>query len=110
SNPYCSTGAGASLMLLALQILRSFAESDGCKDVDPDTHPSASERIAKISARHVMQPKRLEMDQEFNNTVARIMSAVSAVMDEALRAGGDRLVKEVRQQLREAEADLRNPD
>lgn len=110
SNPYCSTGAGASLMLLALQILRSFAESDGCKEVDPDSHPSASERIAKISARHAMQPKRLEMDQEFNNTVARIMSAVSAVMDEALRAGGDRLVEEVRQQLLEAEADLRNQD
>lgn len=110
SNPYCRTGAGASLMLLALQILRSFAEADSGIAADPDIHPPANDRIAKISARNAMQPKQLEMDQEFNSTVERIMSAVSAVMDDARTAGGGKLVAEIRQQLRDADADSRKSD
>ncbi|MDJ0931292.1 MAG: hypothetical protein QNJ43_11140 [Breoghania sp.] len=72
-NPYTRTGAGASLMLLALEILRASKDpaGDGTAVVGP---PPPSDRIAKL------QPKQLEMDQEFNGTLVRIMSAVAAVM------------------------------
>ena len=107
-NPYTRTGAGASLMLLALEILRAFEEpvSDGKARVD--THPSPSDRIAKISTRNLMQPKQLEMDQEFNGTVIRIMSAVAGVMSDARRKGGGELVATIRQRLDDAEIGLRN--
>lgn len=95
-------------MLLALEILRAFEEpvSDGKARVD--THPSPSDRIAKISTRNLMQPKQLEMDQEFNGTVIRIMSAVAGVMSDARRKGGGELVATIRQRLDDAGIGLRN--
>lgn len=107
-NPYTRTGAGASLMLLALEILRAFEDPADDGAAGAETHPSASDRIAKISARNLMQPKQLEMDQEFNRTVARIMNAVAVVMRDFRSAGGDELVAMIRQQLRDAETELRN--
>ncbi|HWL04164.1 MAG TPA: hypothetical protein VNQ99_04395 [Xanthobacteraceae bacterium] len=101
-NPYTRTGAGASLMLLALEILRAFEEPVGDGTAVVDTHPSPSDRIAKISTRNLMQPKQLEMDQEFNGTVVRIMSAVAAVMRDARRKGGGELVATIRQRLHDA--------
>lgn len=107
-NPYTRTGAGASLMLLALEILRAFEDPAGDGAAGAETHPSASDRIAKISARNLMKPKQLEMDQEFNGTVARIMNAVAVVMRDFWSAGGVELVAMIRQQLRDAETELRN--
>ncbi|UJQ94154.1 hypothetical protein [Mariluticola halotolerans] len=104
SNPYTTTGAGGSLMLLALEILRAFEGPDN----DGDTHPSASDRVAKISMRNLMRPKQLEMDREFNSAISRIMSAVGAIMRDALSAGGDELVATIRQGLLDAEMELRN--
>jgi hypothetical protein len=77
SNPYTRTGAGGSLMLLALEILRSFEGA-----IRPDTHPPASERVDRIASRNLISPNQLKMDQDFNGTVQRIMSAVAAVMEE----------------------------
>lgn len=110
SNPYTRTGAGASLMLLALEILRAFESPDGNGATVAETHPTASDRIAKISARNLMQPKQLKMDQEFNGTVSRIMSAVASVMREAREAGGNGLVSKIRQQLQQAEMEMRDTD
>ena len=43
SNPYCRTGAGASLMLLALCILLEFERADSGIVADPETtHPQVS--------------------------------------------------------------------
>lgn len=109
-NPYTRTGAGASLMLLALEILRAFEHSVGDGAAIVDTHPSPSDRIAKISTRNLMQPKQLEMDQEFNGTVVRIMSAVAAVMRDARCKGGGKLVATIRQQLHNAEIELSNSE
>lgn len=108
SNPYTRTGAGASLMLLALEILRAFEDPIGDGTAVVETHPSLSERVAKISTRNLMQPKQLEMDQEFNGTVARIMSAVAAVMSDVRREGGDELVATIKLRLHDAEMELRN--
>lgn len=107
-NPYTRTGAGASLMLLALETLRAFEDTVDAGVAGAETHPSASDRIAKISTRNLMLPKQLAMDQEFNGTVARIMSAVAAVMRDVRREGGDKLVAMIRQRLHEAEMELRN--
>ncbi|MCA1299015.1 M48 family metalloprotease [Stappia indica] len=107
-NPYTRTAAGASLMLLALEILRAFEDPAGEGIAVVDTHPSPSDRIAKISTRNLMQPKQLQMDQEFNGTVVRIMSAVAAVMRDFRRKGGDKLVAMIRQRLHDAEMELRN--
>lgn len=107
-NPYTRTGAGASLMLLALEILRAFEDPADDGAAGTETHPSASDRIAKISARNLMQPKQLEMDQEFNSTVARIMNAVAVVMRDFKSAGGDEFVVMIRKHLRDAETELRN--
>jgi hypothetical protein len=110
SNPYTRTGAGASLMLLALEILRAFEGPDGNGGTAAQTHPTASDRIAKISARNLMQPKQLEMDQEFNGTVSRVMGAVDSLMHEAREVGGNELVSKIRQQLQEAELEMRDTD
>ena len=108
SNPYTRTGAGGSLILLALEILRGFEHPANGGPTSAETHPTASDRIARISARNVMQPKQLEMDQEFNGTVMRIMSAVAAVMGEARDAGGNEMVAEIRRQLCDAKTELMN--
>jgi len=106
SNPYTRTGAGASLMLLSLEILSAFADTAESAVTDAEVHPSACERITKISSRNLMQPKRLAMDNEFNSAVIRIMNAVSTVMTDARISGGDKLVNWIRQELREAEMKL----
>jgi|GEM_PF-4889675 len=72
SNPYTRTGAGGSLMLLALEILRAFEDRANDGAVRAETHPTASDRIDKVSTRNLMMPKQLEMDKEFNGTVAQI--------------------------------------
>jgi hypothetical protein len=95
-------------MLLALQILRAFEEPVGDGTAVVDTHPPPGDRIAKISTRNLMQPKQLEMDQEFNGTVVRIMSTVAAIMRDARRKGGGELVATIRQRLHDAEMGLRN--
>lgn len=100
-NPYTRTGAGASLMLLALEILQSFEDKKADGSSGNDTHPPVTERIKKISTRNLMQPKQLEMDREFNCTVVRMMSAVAAVMRDLLDAGGAELVSQLRQKLDE---------
>lgn len=106
SNPYTRTGAGASLMLLAIENLRAFENFDGTSINDPETHPALHERIAKISTRNLMKPKQLEMDQEFNGTVLRIMSSVASVMREAREAGGNQLVANIKQQLYNTEMEM----
>ncbi|MDW4497929.1 hypothetical protein R5H30_08060 [Sulfitobacter sp. D35] len=110
SNPYTRTGAGASLMLLALEILRAFESQDGNGLTVAETHPTAKERIAKISARNLIQPKQLAMDQEFNGTVSRIMSAVACIMHEARETGGNALVSNIKQQLHDTEMEMRNSE
>ncbi|SHL75397.1 M48 family metalloprotease [Roseibium suaedae] len=109
-NPYTRTGAGASLMLLAIEVLREFEDSVDEGTASLETHPTPSERIAKISGRNLMQPGQLEMDQEFNGTVARVMSAVAAVMRDFRSEGGDELVATIRQRLQDAEMELRNSE
>ena len=97
-------------MLLAGEILRTFEYPDGDGADRAETHPSPSDRIAKILARNMMQPKQFAMDQEFNGTVARIMKTVSAVMQDLRSAGGDELVILSKQQRRKAELELRNSE
>lgn len=109
-NPYIRTGAAATLMLLALEILRSFEYPAGDGTAGVDTHPSASDRIARITARNLMQPKQLAMDHEFNGTVARIMNAVAAIMRDIQREGGYALVVRIRKQLFDAEMELRSSE
>lgn len=97
-------------MLLALEILRVFKSLDGNGETGTETHPAASDRIAKLSAHNLMQPKQLEMDQEFNGTVARIMSSFASVMCEAREAGGNQLVANIKQQLRDTEMEMRGSE
>ncbi len=109
-NPYTRSGAGGSLMLLALEILNSFNDVTRKNASDTNMHPAASDRIAKISMRNLMQPKQLEMDREFNGTVTRIMNAVAAVMRDFSLKGGDQLVAAIRQRLCDAEMELGNSE
>lgn len=83
SNPYTRTGAGGSLMLISLEILRCF---EGLPDLG--THPAASDRVDRISSRNLIFPKQLEMDQDFNGTVKRIMNALAVLMEELRIAEG----------------------
>lgn len=68
---------------------------------DAGTHPSAIERIERISVRNLLLPKQLEMDQEFNHTVVRIMNAVSSVVSSFNDARGKKLLSEMRRTLSE---------
>jgi hypothetical protein len=83
-NPYIATGAGAVLLLMADDILRTLnaAVLPVPSKRGNLTHPPSSERIARILNRHVMQPERFEFDREFCRTVARIMTAVASMIDE----------------------------
>lgn len=76
-NPYTRTGAGGSLMLISLEILRRF---EGAPNLG--THPRASDRIDRIASRNLIFPKQLEMDRDFNGMVQRIMNAVDRLMTE----------------------------
>jgi hypothetical protein len=94
-NPYTRTGAGGSLMLLALNTLRSFEDSAG----NGGSHPIVADRISRISNRNFLQPRQLVIDRDFNATVARIMEAVSDVIAE-FRKGGDELVARLKSAIR----------
>lgn len=109
-NPYTRTGAGASLMLIAIEVLRSFEGTSKHDLPRVETHPTVTERAAKISSRNLMQPMQLQMDQEFNGVVSRILLAVGSLMDEFRREGGDELVAAVRRQIRDAELELRQQE
>ncbi len=99
-NPYLTTGAGGALMLSSLEILRSL-EDRICNGASvAESHPTASERIAKISSRNLMQPEKLEVDQEFNGTVVRVMSTVAALVSDFIDAGGEKILADIRRVLR----------
>ncbi|WP_417540039.1 hypothetical protein [Marinobacter sp.] len=104
-NPYTRTGAGGSLMFLALEILRSFECNEWGTSDPSETHPPAHERVEKLSTRNLLRPSQLAMDLEFNRTVSRMMQAVSAVMHEFYVLGGKKLVSETQKRLREGQPD-----
>lgn len=89
-NPYIATGAGAVLVLIANDILRSIDAKDALAPTKEAVlvHPPTSERISKITNRHLMQPARFGFDREFCNTVVRIMTAVAGIVREFHDLGG----------------------
>ncbi|WP_341991408.1 hypothetical protein [Azorhizobium sp. AG788] len=97
-NPYIATGAGAVLVLIANDILRSIDAEDALAPTKEAvrTHPPTSERISRITNRHLMQPARFGFDREFCNTVARIMTAVAGIVREFHDLGGRELINKIR--------------
>ncbi|MEO1200691.1 MAG: hypothetical protein AAFX39_15945 [Pseudomonadota bacterium] len=93
-NPYIATGAGATLMLMTLDILRStenvIADRNTC-----GTHPSTEGRIRRIINRHAMQPDQLAYDLEFNHVVSRIANAVGGFVSRFLDLGGKEFLREI---------------
>ncbi len=87
-NPYNTTGAGGVLMISSLDLLRDVESAIGAQRVDLGTHPSTEERIGRIALRHSLQPNRLRMDQNFCNTVVRIMRAIKMMWMELIDANG----------------------
>jgi hypothetical protein len=85
-NPYIATGAGGTLLLLSLELLRTVSKAPYAMG-DPATHPPTVERVDRIANRHAMQPKRLAMDRSFNDAACRIMQAVSAIVDNYQQQG-----------------------
>jgi hypothetical protein len=95
-NPYLRTGAGATLMLKALAILRSI-DMDSVGNQESDTHPAIEKRIENIMNRHAIQPGQLKMDHEFNRTVLRIMNAVEQSVEEFLELGGRNIIAKLKE-------------
>lgn len=85
-NPYIATGAGGTLLLLSLDLLRTVSSVSHATG-GPDTHPPTTERVRRIANRHVMQPGRLAMDRSFNDAACRIMGAVGTVVVEHRKQG-----------------------
>lgn len=96
-NPYLRTGAGGTLMLKALAILRSV-QRNGAREEISLTHPSTEERIRKIMNRHAMQPDQFRIDLDFNETALRVMTAVAEFLDELRIAGGDEVIRKMKDQ------------
>lgn len=85
-NPYIATGAGGTLLLLSLDLLRSVS-GEAHATGGSDTHPPTAERVRRIANRHVMQPDRFAMDRSFNDAASRIMRAVATVVSEHRNQG-----------------------
>ncbi|RLQ87981.1 hypothetical protein [Notoacmeibacter ruber] len=97
-NPYIATGAGGVLVLMANDILRSIDTKDAPAPTNGAvlTHPVTSERVSRITNRHLMQPDRFRFDREFCNTVARIMNVVAGIVREFHDSGGRELIDKIR--------------
>ena len=83
-NPYLRTGAGATLMIKGLAILRSI-DDRAVLAKTVDTHPTTESRIERIMNQNVLQPTQFRMDHEFNGVVLRIMNAVEHVVADLVR-------------------------
>ncbi|WP_148209837.1 hypothetical protein [Azorhizobium caulinodans] len=96
-NPYIATGAGAVLVLIANDILRSIGAEDTLAPAKEAvlTHPPTPERISRITNRHLIQPARFEFDRNFCNTVARIMAAVAGIVREFHDLGGREFINKI---------------
>lgn len=85
-NPYIATGAGGTLLLMSLELLRTASRAPYVTG-SPDTHPPTAERVRRIANRHAIQPDRLAMDLSFNDATCRIMQAVASIVAEYRRQG-----------------------
>jgi len=85
-NPYIATGAGGTLLLLSLELLRTVSKARYAMR-GPNTHPPTVERVSRIANRHAMQPQRLAMDRSFNDAACRIMQAVSSTVAQYQKQG-----------------------
>ena len=83
-NPYVRTGAGAHIMLRSLNTLSLFEAAMGKQPPVGDAHPSVPRRIKKIINRHILEPKKYEMDSHWNGTVNRIFDSVDAYILEVV--------------------------
>jgi hypothetical protein len=96
-NPYLSSGAGAVILLKALQTLREVTEViTGVQTKQTDTHPDVASRIAKFDCVAVLKPKEFENLNSFRKVSARIMEKTGTEVSKLLQA----MPTDVRNQLR----------
>lgn len=80
-NPYLSSGAGGAILLLSLQTLRRVEDLiAGTSTILSDTHPSASDRIARFDSVAILQPKLFPVLKQYREAAIRIMSLVESLL------------------------------
>jgi hypothetical protein len=86
ANPYLSSGAGGTVLLLALDTLRRFEERiSGVSLPLSKTHPTIEERLARFDSVSVLKPEEFVALKGFRGAAKRIMAAVDAEMSQLLR-------------------------
>jgi hypothetical protein len=85
SNPYLESGAGAIIMLMALDTLRAVEQALGFSDRWPsDTHPETSLRIRKFESVALLQPAEFARLKHFRTAAAHVMTLVRDVIVPAI--------------------------
>jgi hypothetical protein len=95
-NPYLLSGAGGTILLMALDILRSIERFAGAPAIRHDTHPPVSERIARFDSVRVLKPVEFKWLKEFRVTSERIMTAVEEMLLPPLEAMSKRELSDLR--------------
>jgi hypothetical protein len=100
SNPYLESGAGAIIMLMALDTLRTVEQALGFPRREPSgTHPETNVRIAKFESVALLQPAEFVRLKRFRLAAARVMTLVRDLIVPAippLPAGSLRKMAELR--------------
>ena len=87
TNPYLSSGAGAVVMLMALETLHQIEDLIGVKRTGTvDTHPNIAARLARFNSVAVLKPAEYENLNSFRTAAGRVMRVVNSLLLPPLKA------------------------
>lgn len=102
-NPYLLSGAGAMILLISLDTLRSVEKIMGARRLDMASHPSVAERIERFDSIRMLFPDEHRWLKGFRTASQRVMMLVHDMLIPSLIAmPGDKL-NELRRQRAEFE-------
>lgn len=96
ANPYLPSGAGGTILLIAMRTLRYTEDRIvGPRKAISDTHPDALERIGRFDSIAILEPTEFKRLKDFRTTAVRIMSLVETCALEAMATADFRALSEL---------------
>lgn len=102
-NPYLPSGAGALILLMSLETLRSVETAVGARQVDLGTHPSAMSRINRFETIRMLFPDEHRWLKGYRTASQRIMQPVHESTMQTLQSIPPDLREALRQRRRDFE-------
>lgn len=102
-NPYLPSGAGALILLMSLETLRSVETAVGARQVDLGTHPSAIDRINRFETIRMLFPDEHRWLKGYRTASQRIMQLVHESTMQMLQSIPPDLREALRQRRRDFE-------